>query len=303
MRVLVTGGNGFIGGHVVDRLIEQGHEPVVFDRYGRPHRSDVPLVMGDIRRRECIRAAIEPVDGVINLAGILGTSETIDQPSQTVHSNILGAIHVFDACRDFKKRAVHITVGNHWMNNPYSITKSAAERFALTYNREFGAQIAVVRGLNAYGPRQKPWPVRKIMPNLAVPALSGGEILIYGDGEQLMDMIYVRDLAEVLIRALQVDHGCYRSIFEAGMGAEHTPTINELAQLVVRQSGSACRITHVPMRAGEPERSKVIGNPQTLEPLGLSLKDLMPLEEGIKETLRWYRAHLGEFCLPAAKAA
>jgi UDP-glucose 4-epimerase len=303
MRVLVTGGNGFIGGHVLDRLIEQGHEPAVFDRYGRPHRSDVPLIMGDIRRRDTIRAAIEEVDGVINLAGILGTSETIDQPSLTVHSNILGALHVFEACRDFHKRAVHITVGNHWMNNPYSITKSAAERFALTYNREFGAQIAVVRGLNAYGPRQKPWPVRKIMPNLAIPALSGGEILIYGDGEQLMDMIFVRDLADVLIRALTVDHRCYSSIFEAGMGAEYTPTINQLAQLVVRQSGSGCRITHVPMRAGEPERSKVIGNPQTLQPLGLSAASLMSLDEGVKETLKWYRAHLGEFHQPAAKAA
>ena len=303
MRVLVTGGNGFIGGHVVDRLIDQGDEPVVFDRFGRPHRGDVRFILGDIRNKSAIRAAIQEADGVINLAGILGTSETIDQPSLTVHSNILGAINVFDACKDFKKRGVHITVGNYWMNNPYSITKSAAERIALMYNREFGTQIAVVRGLNAYGPRQKPWPVRKIMPNLAIPALADGEIIIYGDGEQLMDMIYVQDLAEVLIRALQHDHGCFGSIFEAGMGREHTPSINELAHLVVREAKSRCRITHVPMRAGEPERSEVVGNPSTLAPLSLTVSDLVPLERGVRDTLKWYAGHWQQLKQPTAKAA
>ncbi len=303
MRVLVTGGNGFIGGHLVDLLIEQGHEPVVFDRFGRPHRPDVPLVMGDIRDRVAVRAAIEAADGVINLAGILGTSETIDQPTLTVHSNMLGAIHVFEACRDFGRRGVHITVGNHWMNNPYSITKSAAERFALTFNGEFGTQIAVVRGLNAYGPRQKPWPVRKIMPNLVIPALANDEIIIYGDGEQLMDMIYVRDLAEVLLRALTKDHGCYGSIFSAGMGPEHTPSINQLAATVVRQTGSHCRVTHVPMRAGEPDRSQVVGDPTTLAPLGLSVDQLVPLEQGIRRTIRWYREHWHKMAPATTKAA
>jgi UDP-glucose 4-epimerase len=189
------------------------------------------------------------------------------------------------------------------MNNPYSITKSAAERFALTFNREFGTRIAVVRGLNAYGPRQKPWPVRKIMPNLVVPALTGGEILIYGDGEQLMDMIYVRDLAEVLLRALVLDHGCYDSIFSAGMGEKHTPTINQLAQAIVQKAGSSCRITHVPMRAGEPDRSQVIGDPETLRPLGMTVETMVSLSDGIQETLKWYRAHLGQFQRSAAKAA
>jgi len=104
MRVLITGGNGFIGTHLVDRIIKKGHKPVVFDRFGLPHRPDAEFIRGDIRDRDKIREAMKNVDGVINLAGILGTSETIEVPRFTVDSNMLGAIKVFDACRDFRKR-------------------------------------------------------------------------------------------------------------------------------------------------------------------------------------------------------
>jgi nucleoside-diphosphate-sugar epimerase len=295
MRVLVTGGNGFIGSHVIDRLIAKGHQPVSFDRYGAPYRKDVEFWVGDIRDRQRLGEAVAATDGVINLAGILGTSETIERPRFTVQSNLIGAINVFDMCRDSNKKGVHITVGNYWMNNPYAITKNAAERIALMYNKEFGSRIAVVRGLNAYGERQKEKPVRKIMPNLVLPALKNTEILLYGDGEQLMDMIYAGDLAEILIRALVVDHGCYHGIFEAGMGREHAPTINQLAAKVVETAASRCRVSHVPMRGGEPERSVVVGNPKTLEPLGVSVTGMVPLNDGIARTISWFREHLNEF--------
>jgi nucleoside-diphosphate-sugar epimerase len=295
MRVLVTGGNGFIGGHLIDRLLAEGHQPISFDRFGAPHRSDVDFIIGDVRDAAALTAVVAQVDGVINLAGILGTSETIERPRFTVQSNLLGAINVFNACRALGKKGVQITVGNYWMNNPYAITKNASERVALAYNREFGTRIAVVRGLNAYGERQKSRPVRKIMPNLVVPALRETEALIYGDGEQLMDMIYVGDLAEVLMRALVLDHGCYDRIFEAGWGREFTPSINQLADKVMAASESRCRIRHVPMRGGEPPRSMIIGDPETLRPLGLSVEGMVPLDEGIRRTLSWYRKHLDEF--------
>ena len=296
MRVLVTGGNGFIGSHVIDTLFASGHKPVSFDRFGSPHRKDVRFLVGDIRDPKTLYDAMATVDGVINLAGILGTSETIERPRFTVQSNLLGAINVFNACRDLRKKGVHITVGNYWMNNPYAITKNAAERVALVYNKQFGTQIAIVRGLNAYGERQKATPVRKIMPNLVLPALKNSEAQIYGDGEQLMDMIYVGDLAEILVRALVLDHGCYDRIFEAGKGREHTPTINQLADKVMSQVGATeCQVRHVPMRGGEPERSVVIGDPKTLEPLGVTVESMVPLEAGIARTISWYKEHIGEF--------
>ncbi len=295
MRVLITGGNGFIGSHVIDRVIAKGHHPVSFDRYGSPYRRDVEFWLGDIRDRQRLGEAISQTDGVINLAAILGTSETIELLRFTVQSNLVGAINVFDLCRDLNKRAVHITVGNFWMNNPYAITKNAGERIALMYNKEFGTKIAVVRGLNAYGERQKDKPVRKIVPNLVLPALKNTEILLYGDGEQTMDMIYVGDLAEILVRALLVDHECYDRVFEAGMGRDLAPTINQLASQVVESAASKSRITHVPMRGGEPERSVVVGDPRTLEQLGMGVANMVSLKDGIAKTIAWYREHVNEF--------
>ena len=134
-------------------------------------------------------------DGIINLAGILGTSETIDNPRSTIASNLKAALNIFNGAKEFNIPAVHITVGNYWMNNPYAITKHAAEKIGLLYNHKYNTKIAVVRGLNAYGENQKDRPVRKLIPNLIIPALKNEEILIYGDGEQIMDMIYVGDLS------------------------------------------------------------------------------------------------------------
>jgi nucleoside-diphosphate-sugar epimerase len=173
------------------------------------------------------------------------------------------------------------------MNNSYSISKTTAERFALMFNKEHGTKIAIVRGLNAYGPRQKSEPVRKIMPNFVIPALRDESITIYGDGSQVMDMIYVADLAEILVRALVEDHGVYDRVFEAGTGRK--TTVLDIANEVIKQANGGY-ITTVPMRPGEPEQSVVLGDPETLKPLGEI--NLTTLEEGIAKTIAWYRENL-----------
>jgi UDP-glucose 4-epimerase len=293
-KVLVTGGNGFIGTHVVDRLLGRGFEVGVLDRIGSPHRADVEPILGDVRDRDLIFALARRFDGIVNLAAILGTSETVDHPHGTVASNLVGALHIFDAAREHGCRVAQITVGNHWMNNPYAITKSAAERFAVFYDGRYGTKIAVVRGLNGYGERQKAWPVRKIIPNFVLPALRGEELLVYGDGQQRMDMIYVGDLAEILVRALVLDHGAWGTIFEAGTG--DAPTVDEIAEAVLRAvPGTRARVRHVPMRRGEPERSLVVGDPRTLAPLGIAKQTLLGLDEGLARTVRFYAAHAADY--------
>lgn len=285
--ILVTGGNGFIGGHVVDLLREEGYRVTVLDCLGRPHRDDVDFVLGDVRDERTMRALAERHQGIVNLAGILGTSETLAHPQSTVAFNLLGALPTFEAARHAGIPVAHVTVGNWWMDNPYAITKHAAERLAFHFNREHGTRIAVVRGLNVYGERQKLAPVRKLVPNLIVPALRGEEIVLYGDGEQRMDMIHVRDAARVLVQALVTEHGAWDQVFEAGQG--DAPTVNELCDQVLRLAG-ATRVRHVPMRAGEPPRAVVRGDPSTLAPLGLTASDFLPLEEGLKRTVAFYRA-------------
>jgi nucleoside-diphosphate-sugar epimerase len=295
MRVLVTGGSGFIGGYVVETLRMYGIFPVVFDRKSRLWPEGVEVHLGDTRDFTAVMESVGSTDGFIHLAGVLGTQETVDEPEPAVQTNIIGGLNVFTAARHYKKRGVYIAVGNHWMNNSYSITKTTAERFALMANAEWGTEIAVVRALNAYGPKQKAEPVRKIMPNFVVPALRNKPITVYGNGKQVMDMIYVADVAEILVRALTEDHGRYDSIFEAGTG--RPTTVNDVLSVVLREverrRGYPPRsldslVEHTQMRPGETKSSVVLGNPETLKPLGMSATDLMSLEDGVSRTVDWY---------------
>ena len=207
MKILVLGGNGFIGGHVLEEIASRGITPVSFDR----HIIEDPIFkpeckydffLGDVRDRNAVNEAVSKCDGAINLAGILGTSEAVDNPFPAMEANIVGGLNFLQACREHNKRGVQIAVGNHFMNNTYSITKTTVERFALMFNKEHGTKIAIVRGLNAFGPRQKHKPIRKITPNFITRALRGEPIKIFGTGESVMDMIYVKDLARILVEAV-----------------------------------------------------------------------------------------------------
>lgn len=285
MKILVTGGNGFIGSHVIENLLAKGYGVTAFDREfkGQPN-----VFIGDTRDKEAVLDAVGKHDGVIHLAGRLGTQETINNPIPSVEVNIIGSLNVFDAVKQFKVPAVYIDVGNYWMNNSYSITKHTASRFAFMYNKEFGTKIAVVRGLNAYGSRQKSKPVRKIIPNFILWALKGEPIQVYGDGEQIMDMIHVKDLAEILVRALVNDHGNYTEAMDAGTGVR--TSVNFIAETINELTGNKAGITHLPMRPGEPPQSVVLANTQTLFPLGIF--NFTNLKDGLTETIKWYKENL-----------
>lgn len=289
MRILVTGASGFIGRHVVKQLADRGHKPLLFDRTGQVPGLRYPLFLGDVRDRNAVEQAVYASEGVIHLAGILGTQETVANPFPAVETNILGALNVFEACAQHQKPAVCTTVGNYWMNNPYSISKSAVGRFALMYNKERGTKIAVVRAMNAYGPGQKAGPVKKIIPTFVLSALVGEPILVYGDGSQRMDMIYVENVAHILIEALLRLHAQYATVFEAGTGL--ALTVNEIAEMVIRLCDSDSPIEHVPMRPGEEPQATVVADRATLAPLGI--KSLTPLDAGLRRTIEYYRGHGG----------
>lgn len=292
MNILVTGGAGFIGRYVCRNLIERGHSVIVYDNF-KPDFYNALYLCGCVQDTLKLWKAIVGCDAVIHLAGVLGTAETVNDPMLPVNVNISGSLAVFEACRQFGKKAVYIAVGNHFMNNSYSITKTTAERFALMYNAEHGTKIAIVRGLNVYGPYQKVKPVRKVIPNFIMPALRNENIVVYGDGSQVMDFIYASDAAEILTRALLMEHGIYDRIFEAGSGRR--TTINDIAEMVVKISGSKSTIEHVPMRAGEIQNSVVVADTSTLEPLKIKANDMIPMETGLTLTVQYYRSNMEKY--------
>lgn len=297
MRIGITGGAGFLGGYTSRECLARGHEVTVFDRYDKhnlPEGAD--MFLGDITNPVDVTELVAHVDAWIHLAGVLGSSETISNPSPAAATNILGGLNLFKAAAQYKVPGVNIAVGNHYMNNTYSITKSTMERFAHMFNKEQGTNITIVRALNAYGPRQVSAPpygpsqVKKIMPAFVNNAIRGLPISIYGKGSQVMDMIYASDVAWSLVNALEytVANGHHDSIFEAGSG--NSTTVNEIANLVNRVAGSDGGLIHIPMRPGEPDHSVVLGRPDTLKPLGLiPSQDFVPLEEGIHRTVKYFR--------------
>lgn len=286
-KILITGGTGFIGSHVVDNLLKRGKTVTIFDRHIKREHKDCNLFFGNIKDKESVFEAMQHNDGVIHLASLLGTQESILEAHKFVEVNVLGSLNVFEACRMYEKRAVYIAIGNYWMNNPYSITKRGGARFALMYNKEFGTEIAVVRGLNAYGPRQKILPVKKITPTFIMAALRNEDIVIYGDGEQIMDMIYVTDLAEILVRALLMEHGNYSSTIEAGLGRDET--VNDIANLIIEICESKSKIKHIKMRPGEIPGSVVKADTRTLQCVDYPVEQMIQMPEGLIKTIEWYK--------------
>jgi nucleoside-diphosphate-sugar epimerase len=293
MKILLIG-CGFIGRHFLKAATAAGHQLTVLDHRANQniHRTASEAILGDVRDRSLLAAVVPEFECVVNLAGILGTSETVCNPLPSIETNLLGAINVFEAVRSTSgmatpTRCVQITVGNYFMNNSYAITKNSAERFALMYNKEHKTQIAIVRALNAYGPHQKHSPVRKIIPNFIVEALNERPITIYGSGEQVMDMIYVEDVANILLRAATMDQLEFSHVFEAGTGRR--TTVNDIAQRVLALAGGKAGVQHLPMRSGEPLNSEVVADPGSLQELGIDIGRLISLEEGLQSTISWYR--------------
>lgn len=300
MKVLVTGASGFIGGYVLEELLARGYTPIAFDRHDKGFRPDgTELFLGDITNDVDVTEAVAHSDAFIHLAGVLGTQETINNPNPAAYTNILGGLNLFKAAAQYKVPGVNIAVGNYWMNNTYSITKSTMERFAKMFNKESGTNISILRALNAYGPRQVAAPpfgpskVKKIMPAFVNAAIRNQPISIYGNGKQVMDMIYVGDVAQALVSAMEygmengpVDGEGRDKIFEAGSGI--ATTVNDIADVVKKIAGSTADHTYVPMRPGEPEGSVVLGNPVTLFPIDSKLRNFKTLDEGVTETVRYF---------------
>lgn len=304
-KVMVTGGAGFIGGYVVEELLRRDYEPMVFDHHGRSPfgviEKPMTVFLGDCRDATAVTEAMGHVDGWIHLAAVLGTQETMRNPRPAVESNITGGLNMLEAAVQYGVPGVYIGVGNYWMQNPYSISKTTVERFVDMYNHYRGSKVNVVRAMNAYGPRQVPAHpygsarVRKITPSFICRALSGDPIEIYGDGQQVSDMIYVADVATALVNALE----CAEDGMVFGHAIECGPvdsnTVFDVALLIRKLCDSRSEIKFLPMRPGEIPDSKVSANTKTLKAIGINPEeDLTSLKDGMAKTVEYFQQYYSQ---------
>ena len=309
MKTLVTGGSGFIASWIRKELIARGHQVLVFDHQDRRQQlaDGEEFFLGDVRDATAVTEAAAHVDGIIHLAAVLGTQETISNPRPSAETNILGSLNVFEAATQYNLPTVYAGVGNHAMRligtGCYTITKSAAEDLARMYNLyRQGGRITIVRPVNAYGPGQSiaaPYgtsKVRKIAPSFICRALTGTDIEVYGDGTQISDCVYVADVAKAFAAALEhtAVHGPTERPVE--VGPLDSVTVNDIARLVAeeatRYTGLApVGVKHLPMRPGEVPNAVVSSDTSTLQQIGMTAADFVPLDEGIHHTVRYYAEH------------
>lgn len=314
MKVGITGGAGFISGHIIEELVARGHSVIVFDHLGRidreiianadpEGRDHITQMLGSVTDERAVFELAAHVDAIIHLAAVLGTQETIQCPKPSAETNILGSLNVFEAANRYGLPVVYAGVGNSWMRNhgtgSYTISKTAAEDYARMFNAYRDGRITIVRPVNAYGPRQSvaaPYgtsKVRKVLPALTCRALTHTPIEVYGDGTQISDCIWVKDVARTFVTALEwtAKNGATKDPVECGPA--DSVDINTIARMVAEQAvvhvgGEPVEIVHLPMRPGEVPNAVVKADVSTLEQIGMDAKDFLPLETGVAQTVEYF---------------
>ena len=304
MKIGVTGGNGFIGRYVCEEAQARGHEVIVFDHHRGGSHGEFEVMLGDIRDATAMVELAAHCDAIIHLAAVLGTQETIRNPRPAAETNLIGGLNFLEAVTQYDLPGVYIAVGNHWMNNSYSISKTAVERFVRMFNADRGSRVNVVRAVNAYGPRQVaaapfgPGKVRKITPAVVCRALCGMPVELYGGGYQISDMVWVGDVARALVSSVEAASTGVVLDHVVEVGPAESTTIRSVAEMViescVNRGYQRVPIVDLPMRPGEVAGAVVSADSETLRAVGIDPGSLLPLPEGLERTIDWFISSLGE---------
>jgi len=306
-RVLVTGGAGFLGSHLCERLLEQGDEVVCLDNFFTGRRRNVDHLM-DHRRFELVRHdVIEPilleVDRIFNLACPASPIHYQFNPVKTVKTNVMGAINMLGLAKRVRARILQASTSEVYGDpdqhpqtesyrgnvNPigprscYDEGKRVAETLFTDYHRQNGVDIRIARIFNTYGPRMLPDDGR-VVSNFVVQALSGRDITIFGDGSQTRSFCFVDDMVDALVRLM--DHESPEAVEPFNLGNPVEFPIRELATRIQGAVGSSCRLVENPIPVDDPrQRCPDISKARRL----LGWEPRTCLEDGISATIDWFR--------------
>ena len=301
MKILITGGAGFIGSHIVDRLLKDNHEVTVLDLWESPemviHQNNpkFTFVKGSVLDENIIPPIVENKDRIIHMAAILGTSETITtyDVEDVASVNVIGTIRILKAAKKFNVSRVIIptTPDVPWIN-PYKITKHAIEKFCQLFSKEYGVETVAMKLGNIYGARERwldaskdaPFNYQKIIPTFIIETLRGNSIPVYGDGKQKSEYIFVQDVVESFVRALESSKNLGGEIIHVGQGKSHS--VNDIIEALEKVWNHKITKDYQEMRPGEI-KIEIDLKPTKLKEL-LDYELQWNLEKGLIETIPYY---------------
>lgn len=305
-RVLVTGGGGFLGSHLIDRLLSDGHEVVCADNLFTGTKRNIEHLHANPRfeflRHDITFPLYVEVDEIYNLACPASPVQYQHDPVQTTKTSVHGAINMLGLAKRLNCRilqastsevygdpSVHPQTEQYWGNvNPigprscYDEGKRCAETLFFDYHRQCGLEIKVARIFNTYGPRMHRADGR-VVSNFIIQALNGEPITLYGDGSQTRSFCYVDDLIDGLVRLMDS-----RASFTGpvNLGNDGEFTIRELAELVLAETGSTSRLVNLPLPKDDPKQRR----PNiSLAKAELGWQPRIKLQDGLKPTVAFFR--------------
>lgn len=304
MRCLVTGGAGFLGSHLCERLLNEGHEVICLDNYFTGRMANVAHLRDnkcfELIRHDVTEPILLEVDRIFNLACPASPIHYQFNPVKTIKTSVMGAINMLGLAKRVKARilqastsevygdpAVHPQTEDYWGNvNPIGIRscydegKRVAETLFMDYHRQNNVDIRIVRIFNTYGPRMLPNDGR-VVSNFIVQALKGEDLTIYGDGSQTRSFCYVDDLIEGFVRMMKQDD----IIGPVNIGNPGEFTMLELANEVLDLTGSKSKIVHKPLPGDDPKMRRPNID---LAKSALGWEPTIPLREGLKKTIAYF---------------
>ena len=320
MRILVTGGAGFIGSHLCERLLADGREVICLDNFFTGRKSNIAHLLDDHKfeliRHDVIEPILLEVDQIYNLACPASPIHYQFNPVKTVKTSVMGAINMLGMAKRVKARIlqastsevygdplVHPQTEDYFGNvNPiglrscYDEGKRVAETLMMDYRRQNGVDTRIVRIFNTYGDRMLENDGR-VVSNFVVQALRGQELTIYGDGTQTRSFCYVSDLVDGLIRLMNTEAPDIHLPVNIGNPGEFT--MNELAEEVGKATGREIRVKYLPLPKDDPKvRRPNIDRAKEL----LGWQPTVPLAEGLKKTVRYFEAAIDGTAASAAES-
>ncbi len=305
-RIVVTGGAGFLGSHLCERLVEEGHDVICVDNFFTSQKTNVTQLLDrpnfELIRHDIVHPIWLEVDEIYNLACPAAPGHYQFNPIKTMKTSVAGSINVLGMAKRCRAKAFQASTSEVYGDpevhpqpesyrgsvNPigvracYDEGKRAAETLFMDYHRMHKVPVKICRIFNTYGPRMHPFDGR-VVSNFIRQALAGEDITIYGDGSQTRSFCYRDDLVEGFIRLMNTPDDVVGPV---NLGNPGEYTILELAEMIIKLTGTKSKLVHMPLPADDPTRRQ----PDiTLARQLLDWEPTVPLEEGLQKTIDWFR--------------